>query len=95
MIGFYIITLSRFPLRTPEKKICFDKNRAHDSRTGRCARLPTSNNTTRAKNILHCKVKVIVPFKARRVELRAPDRLSKLLGEGFMKGACESGLKNP
>ena len=37
MVEFYFLTLSRFLLRTPEQKPCFEENRTHDFRTSRCA----------------------------------------------------------
>ena len=37
MVEFYLLTFPRFPLRTPEHKSCFGKNRTHDFRTSRCA----------------------------------------------------------
>ena len=43
MVGFYhLLTFSRFPLRKPEYKSYFEKNRTHDFRTtSKRARLPT------------------------------------------------------
>ena len=37
MIGFYLLTFPRFPLRKKEHKSYFGKNRTHDFRTSRCA----------------------------------------------------------
>ena len=37
MVGFYLITFPRFPLRKKEHKSYFGKNRTHDLRTSRCA----------------------------------------------------------
>ena len=37
VIGFYLLTLSRFPLRKKDYKSFFNKNRTHDFRTSRCA----------------------------------------------------------
>ena len=37
-VDFYVLTYLHFPLRTPEYKSRFDKNRTHDFRTtSRCA----------------------------------------------------------
>ena len=49
-VEFYLLTFSQFPLRTSEKKSCFDKNRTHDFRTNRCARLPTGPLGQRESN---------------------------------------------
>ena len=37
MVGFYLLTFPRFPLRKKEHKFYFGKNRTHDFRTSRCA----------------------------------------------------------
>ena len=37
MVGFYLLTFPRFPLRMKEHKSYFGKNRTHDFRTSRCA----------------------------------------------------------
>ena len=37
MVGFYLLTFPRFPLRKKERKSYFGKNRTHDFRTSRCA----------------------------------------------------------
>ena len=37
MVGFYLLTFPRFPLRKKEHKSYFGKNRTHDFRTSRCA----------------------------------------------------------
>ena len=37
MVGFYLLTFSRFPLRKKEHKSYFGKNRTHYFRTSRCA----------------------------------------------------------
>ena len=47
MVEFYLLTFSRFPPRPPEYKSCFEKNRTHDFRTSRCARLPTRRHGRR------------------------------------------------
>ena len=36
MVGFYLLTFPRFPLRKKEDKSYFGKNRTHDFRTSRC-----------------------------------------------------------
>ena len=40
MVGFYLLTFPRFPLRKKEHKSYFGKNRTHDFRTSRCAGYP-------------------------------------------------------
>ena len=37
MVGFYLLTFPRFPLRKKEHKSYLGKNRTHDFRTSRCA----------------------------------------------------------
>ena len=37
MVGFYLLTFPRFPLRKKEHKSYFGKNRSHGFRTSRCA----------------------------------------------------------
>ena len=37
MVGLYLLTFPRFPLRKKEHKSYFGKNRTHDFRTNRCA----------------------------------------------------------
>ena len=37
MVGFYLLTFPRFPLRKNEQKSYFGKNQTHDFRTSRCA----------------------------------------------------------
>ena len=37
MVGFYLLTFPRFPLRKKEHKSYFGKNRTHDFRTSKCA----------------------------------------------------------
>ena len=51
MVGFYLLTFPRFPLRKKEHKSYFGKNRTHDFRTSRCAGYLLDHSGDQSTNI--------------------------------------------